>query len=84
MSLTSVMGPLPVVTLCTLGVLFRGEIIFMNCDDICMCVVNRKFEPLEFVFNSVYFELKYNENVDSESSPSLMNLFLCTNILYLI
>ena len=28
---------------------FRGELDLMNCDDICMCVVNKKFELLEFV-----------------------------------
>ena len=33
----------------------------MNCDDICMCVVNKQFELLGFVFNSVYVDLKYNE-----------------------
>ena len=26
-----------------------------------MCVVNKKFEPLEFVFNSVNVDLKYNK-----------------------
>ena len=26
-----------------------------------MCVVNKHFELLEFVFNSVYVDLKYNE-----------------------
>ena len=26
-----------------------------------MCVVNKQFELLEFVFNSVYVDLKYNE-----------------------
>ena len=31
-------------------VYFRGEIGFLNCDDICMCVVNKQFELLEFVF----------------------------------
>ena len=35
-------------------VCFRGEIGFLNCDDICMCVVNKQFELLEFVFDSVY------------------------------
>ena len=29
---------------------FMGELGFLNCDDICMCVVNKQFEPLEFVF----------------------------------
>ena len=28
-------------------VCFMGELGFMNCDDICMCVVNKQFEPLE-------------------------------------
>ena len=36
------------------SVCFRGEICFPNCDDICMCVVNKQFEILEFVFDSVY------------------------------
>ena len=26
-----------------------------------MCVVNKQFELLEFVFNSVYLDLKYDE-----------------------
>ena len=30
-------------------VCFRNELGFLNCDDICMCVVNKQFEPLEFV-----------------------------------
>ena len=34
---------------------FRGELAFLNCDDICMSVVNKQFELLlEFVFDSVY------------------------------
>ena len=40
---------------------FSGELGFMNCDDICMCVVNKQFELLEFVFDSVYVELQYDE-----------------------
>ena len=38
---------------------FRDELGFLNCDDICMCVVNKHFELLEFVFNSVFVDLKY-------------------------
>ena len=30
-------------------VCFRGELGFLNCDDICMCFVNKQFELLEFV-----------------------------------
>ena len=40
---------------------FRGELGFMNCDDVCMCVVNKQFELLEFVFDSVYVDLQYDE-----------------------
>ena len=36
---------------------FRGELGFLNCDDICMCVVNKQFELLEFNFDSVYVDL---------------------------
>ena len=40
---------------------FRGELGFLNCDDVCMCVVNKKFELLEFVSESVYVDLQYDE-----------------------
>ena len=39
---------------------FRGELVFLNCDDICMCVVNKQFELLEFVFDFVYVDLQYD------------------------
>ena len=42
-------------------VCFRGELGFLNCYDICMCVVNKQFELLEFVFDSVYVDLQYYE-----------------------
>ena len=66
LSLMSVMSPSPalcnlslctVVKLCTLGVLTLG----VNCDDICMSGANKKFELLEFVFESVYVDLQYDE-----------------------
>ena len=40
---------------------FRGELGFLNCDDVCMCVVNKQFELLEFVSQSVYVDLQYDE-----------------------
>ena len=40
---------------------FRGELGFLDCDDIYMSVVNKHFELIVFVFNSVYVDLKYNE-----------------------
>ena len=41
-------------------VCFGGEIGFLNCDGICMCVVNQQFELLEFVLDSVYVDLQYD------------------------
>ena len=40
---------------------FRGELGFLNCDDVCMCVVNKQFELLKFVFDSVYVDRQYDE-----------------------
>ena len=40
---------------------FRGELGFLNCDDVCMSVVNKQFEHLEFVSESVYVYLQYDE-----------------------
>ena len=40
---------------------FRGELGFLNCDDVFMCVVNKQFELLEFVSESVYVDLQYDE-----------------------
>ena len=40
---------------------FRGELGFLNCDDVCLCVVNKQFEVLEFIFDSVYVDLQYDE-----------------------
>ena len=42
-------------------VCFRDELGSLNCDDICMCVVDKQFELLEFVFDSVYVYLQYDE-----------------------
>ena len=62
----SVMSPPPALcnlsvrTVVKLCVCFRGELGFLNCD-ICMCVVNNQFELLEFVFDSVYVHLQYDE-----------------------
>ena len=39
---------------------FRGEVGFLNCD-VCMCVVNKQFELLGFVSESVYVDLQYDE-----------------------
>ena len=36
---------------------FRGELGFLNCDDVCMCVVNKQFQLLEFVLDSGHVDL---------------------------
>ena len=47
---------------CTVCICFRGGLGFLNCNDICMSVVNKqKFELLKFVFDSVYVDLQYDE-----------------------
>ena len=40
---------------------FGGELSFRNWDDVCMCVVNKQFELLDFVSESVYVDLQYDE-----------------------
>ena len=51
-----------VVKFCTLCVFALGVSLgFLNCDDICMCVVNKQFELLEFAFYSVYVDMQYDE-----------------------
>ena len=47
--------------LCKEEVCCRGEFGFMNCDDTCMCVVNKQFKLIEFVFDSVYVDLQYDD-----------------------
>ena len=42
-------------------VCFRDDLGFLDCDDICMCVVIKQFELVEFVFDSVYVDLQFDE-----------------------
>ena len=55
---------------------FRGELGFLNCDDVCMCVVNKQFELLEFVSESVYVDLQYDD--------SLLLLGLCVCVVLVV
>ena len=57
---------------------FRGELGFLNCDDVCMCVVNKQFELLEFVTESVYVDLQYDEIL------SLLLLGLCVCVVLVV
>ena len=38
-----------IVARCCEVMYFRDELGFLNCDNICMCVMNKQFEFLEFV-----------------------------------
>ena len=39
---------------------FQGELGFLNCN-ICMCVVNKQYEFIEFGFDSVYVDMQHDE-----------------------
>ena len=61
-------------------VCFRGEFGVLNCDDICMCVVNRQFELLEFVFDSVYVDLQYDEFSLTFTDASVFLCCVCSHV----
>ena len=83
LSLMSVMSPPPAVchlsarTVVKLCVCFRDELGFLNCYDICRCVVNKQFELLEFVFDSVYVDLQYDEIFLTFSAGSVSLCCVC-------
>ena len=65
---------------------FRGELGFLNCNDICMCVVNKQFGLLEFVFDSVYVYLQYDEILSLlllGLCPCVVSVFMWSSLVYL-
>ena len=61
---------------------FRCELGFLNCDNICMCVLNKQFELPKFVLNSVYVDLKYNViSLTFTAGSSLICLWGCLGTL---
>ena len=62
-------------------VCFRGELGFLNCDDICMCDVNKQFEFLEFGLDSVYIDLQYDEISLTFTAGSVSLCCVCGRIL---
>ena len=52
---------------------FRGDLGFLNCVDICMCVVNKQFELLEFVLSPFMLTC----NMMRFISPLLLGLWHC-------
>ena len=61
-------------------VCFMGELSFLNCDDICMCIVNKQIELLEFVFDSVYFDLHYDEIYLTVTAVSVSLCCVCSYV----
>ena len=63
---------------------FRGELGLLNCDDICMCVVNKQFELLKFVFDSVYVDLQYDEISLTSTAGYVRLCGVCGHLVYLV
>ena len=62
---------------------FRGKLGFLNCDDVCMCVVNKQFELLEFVFYFVYVDLQYDEIYLTFTAGSVCLYVVCDHVVWL-
>ena len=50
------------------------------CDDICMFVVNKQFELLDFVFDSVYVDLQYDEISLTFTAGSVIFCRVCSHV----
>ena len=57
------------------------ELGFLNCDDISMCVVNNQFELLEFVFDSIYIGLQYDEIYLTFTDGSVCLCGVCSHVI---
>ena len=56
---------------------FGAELGFLNCDDICMCVVNKPFEHLEFL-------IRFMLTCCIMIFLSLLQLRLCACLVYVV
>ena len=61
-------------------VCFMGELGFLYSDDIRMCIVNKQFELLEFVFDSVYVDLQYDDISLTFTSGSMSLWCVCSDV----
>ena len=59
---------------------FRDELGFLNCDDICMCVVNNQLELLELFLYSVYFDRLYDEISLTFTAGSVSLCCVCSHV----
>ena len=55
---------------------FRGELGFLNWEDVCMCVMNKQFELLE----SVYVDLQYDEISLTFTAGSVCFCGVCSTV----
>ena len=51
---------------------------FLNCDDICMCFVNKRFALCEFVFEFV--DRQYNEISPTFTTGSVSLCCICSHV----
>ena len=61
---------------------FMGELDFLNCDEMCMSVVNKQFGILEFVFDSVYVDLQYDEISITFTAGYVYLCGVCSNVVF--
>ena len=54
---------------------FRSELGFLNCDDICMCGMNK-----QFVFGSVYVDMQYDEISLTFTAESVCLCGVCSTV----
>ena len=59
---------------------FRGELGFLNCAAICLCVLNTQFEFLGFVFDSVYVDLQHDEISLTFNAGSVSLCCVCSDV----
>ena len=62
------------------GFYFRDELGSLNCDDICICVVNNQFEVLEFVFDYVFVDLQYDKISLTFTAGSVYLCGVCSHV----
>ena len=57
---------------------FNGELGFLNCDDVCMCVVNKQFELLELFLSPFKLTCSIMRFI------SLLLLGLCACVVFVV
>ena len=63
---------------------FRGELGFLNCDDVYMCVVNKQFDLLEFVISSSLFLSPFMLTCSMMILLSLLLLGMCACVVFVV